>query len=135
MSVNLVLLKKNGAHKYFALPGSMAVIGRRSSCDFRIPLASVSRRHCQLSYDKGVLRIRDLGLRNGITVNGKAVDETMVQAGDTIKVGPLRFVTQIDGKPEKINLSEKAAQNTAKLRKSPQGKPAQSAAEMSQQTK
>jgi pSer/pThr/pTyr-binding forkhead associated (FHA) protein len=102
MNVNLVLLKKNGSHKFFPLPSSVTVIGRRHSCDLCIPLVSVSRRHCQLNYDDGVLKIRDLDSRNGTYLNGKRINEAVIQAGDSIKIGPLTFVLQIDGQPQTI---------------------------------
>jgi pSer/pThr/pTyr-binding forkhead associated (FHA) protein len=103
MNVNLVLLKKNGSHKFFPLPSSVTVIGRRHSCDLCIPLMSVSRKHCQLNYDDGVLKIRDLGSRNGTYLNGKRIiDEAVVQAGNSIGIGPLTFVLQIDGQPQTI---------------------------------
>ena len=114
MDVNLVLLKKNGSHKFFSLPSSVTVIGRRHSCDLCIPLMSVSRRHCQLNYDEGVLKIRDLGSSNGTYLNGKRVDEAVIQAGDSIKIGPLTFVLQIDGQPKNIAEPDLAARNLSR---------------------
>lgn len=102
MDVNLVLLKKNGSQKVIPMPSSVTVIGRQRNCDLRIPLMSVSKRHCQLSLSDGILKIRDLGSRNGISHNGKAVKEAEIAAGDSIEIGPLKFIFQIDGKPEKI---------------------------------
>jgi len=102
MDVNLVLIRKNGSQKSFPLPSQVTVIGRRHDCDLWIPLASVSKRHCQLSYSEGVLKIRDLGSHNGTILNGSPVEKAVVKAGDSIKIGPLTFVLQIDGKPEKI---------------------------------
>ena len=114
MDINLVLLKKNGSHKFFPLPSSVTVIGRRHSCDLCIPLMSVSRRHCQLNYDDGVLKIRDLDSRNGTYLNGKRIDEAVIQAGDSIKIGPLTFVLQIDGQPQTIAEPDLAAQSSSR---------------------
>lgn len=102
MDVNLVLVKKDGSQKNFPLQGGVTVIGRRHDCDLRIAVMSVSRKHCQLSCGDGALKIRDLGSRNGTILNGEPVDEAVVQAGDSIEVGPLKFICQIDGKPEDI---------------------------------
>ena len=110
MDVNLVLLKKNNSQKAFSLSSSITVIGRRHDCDLRIPLMSISRRHCQFNRDEGVLKIRDLGSRNGTYVNGKRIDEAVIRAGDYIEVGPLKFVLQIDGEPKDIAEPELAAQ-------------------------
>jgi pSer/pThr/pTyr-binding forkhead associated (FHA) protein len=112
MNVNLVLLKKNGSHKFFPLPSSVTIIGRRHSCDLCIPLISVSRKHCQLNHDDGVLKIRDLDSRNGTYLNGKRIiDEVVIKAGDSIKIGPLTFLLQIDGQPQTIAESDLAAQS------------------------
>jgi pSer/pThr/pTyr-binding forkhead associated (FHA) protein len=102
MDVKLVLLKKNGAQRVFALPSKVTVIGRRHNCDLCIPLVSVSRRHCQLNHDGGLLKIRDLGSRNGTILNGKAINEAVIKAGDRVEIGPLAFVFQIDGKPQTV---------------------------------
>ncbi len=114
MNVNLVLLKKNGSHKFFSLPSSVTVVGRRHNCDLCIPLTSVSRRHCQLNYDDGILKIRDLGSRNGTYLNGKRIKEAAIQAGNSIKIGPLTFVLQIDGQPQTIAGSTSAAQSSSR---------------------
>ena len=120
MNANLVLLKKNGVHKTFALAANVTVIGRRDDCDLRIPLPMVSRRHCQLSLNKTAVELRDLGSRVGTFVNDKRVDDqTTVKAGDYIRIGPLTFVCQIDGKPEKIVPPKKAAPAAPKTKAKP----------------
>ena len=115
MDVNLVLLKKDGSHKNFPLPSSVTVIGRRHSCDLCIPLVSVSKKHCQLNLDDGVLKIRDLGSRNGTYLNSKRIDNAAIKAGDSIKIGPLTFVLQIDGQPENFAEYSSAAQNMPQI--------------------
>jgi len=102
MDVNLVLFKKDGSQKAFSLPSDTTVIGRRHDCDLCIPLMVVSKRHCQLNQNKEAVKIRDLDSRNGTFLNGKRIKETTVQPGDYIKIGPLTFLLQIDGEPEKI---------------------------------
>jgi pSer/pThr/pTyr-binding forkhead associated (FHA) protein len=74
---------------------------------------SVSRKHCQLNYDDGVLKIRDLDSRNGTYLNGKRIDEAVIQAGDSIKIGPLTFVLQIDGQPQTIAEPDLATRNSS----------------------
>jgi len=98
----LVLLTKSGKQKNFALNNTITVIGRRRECDIRIPLATVSKKHCQLNFDNGSLKIRDLKSLNGTKVNGKKINETEIKAGDSLKIGALSFVFQINGKPNKI---------------------------------
>jgi len=102
MDINLVLFRKNGSQKVIPMPSSVTVIGRQHNCDLRIPLISVSKRHCQLIHSNGILKVRDLGSRNGTFLNGKTVKEAELTAGNSIEIGPLKFILQIDGKPEKI---------------------------------
>ena len=104
MDVNLVLFKKNGSQKSFALPSTLTVIGRRNDCDLCIPLMRVSRRHCELNRNDNTLKIRDLGSHNGTFLNGEQIDgETTLKAGDYLKIGPLVFQLRIDGEPEKTS--------------------------------
>jgi len=123
MDSNLVLLKNNGAHKTFPLTGTVTVLGRRHDCDLRIPLPNVSRRHCQLSQNGDSLELRDLDSKLGTFVNDKRVDKQVsLKPGDYIRIGPLTFVYQADGKPEKITWPKKAAPQPAKPKK-PAAKP------------
>ncbi|MBM4024342.1 MAG: FHA domain-containing protein [Planctomycetes bacterium] len=120
MNASLVLLKKSGSHKAFALPSKITVIGRREDCDLRIPLPMVSRRHCQLSLNQTSIELRDLESRCGTFVNNKRVEApTVIKAGDYLRIGPLTFVCQIDGKPEKIVPPPKAAPPAAKAKPKP----------------
>jgi len=102
MDINLVLFKKDGSTKVFTLPGSVTVIGRRQSCDFCIPLMIVSRRHCELSQDGDQLLVRDLGSRNGTFLNGQQVSQGYINPGDSLRIGPVVFVVQINGDPHGI---------------------------------
>ncbi|MHC4104820.1 MAG: FHA domain-containing protein, partial [Planctomycetota bacterium] len=114
MDVNLVLFKKDGAHKAFPLPSNITLIGRRRDCDLCIPLMPVSRKHCQLNQNKESLKIRDLDSRNGTFLNGKRIDEETLKPGDYIKIGPLTFLLQIDGEPKESVPPEPAKPKPAK---------------------
>jgi pSer/pThr/pTyr-binding forkhead associated (FHA) protein len=102
MDVNLILFKKDGSQKAFSVASGTTIIGRHHDCDLYIPLMVVSKRHCQLNQNKEAVKIRDLDSRNGTFLNGKRIEETTVQPGDYIRIGPLTFLLQIDGEPEKI---------------------------------
>jgi pSer/pThr/pTyr-binding forkhead associated (FHA) protein len=123
MDANLVLLKESGSHKAFSLVRNVTVLGRRDDCDLRIPLPMVSRRHCAISLNKDSLLLRDLGSHGGTFVNDQKVDDqTTVKPGDYIRIGPLIFVCQIDGKPEKIvPPPKKAAPPAPKAKPQPKG--------------
>jgi pSer/pThr/pTyr-binding forkhead associated (FHA) protein len=73
--------------------------GTPKDCDLRIPLSDVSRKHCRLVRDGETLRLEDLGSSNGTYRNGERVQEAILSPGDTLQVGPVQFVLQIDGEP------------------------------------
>jgi pSer/pThr/pTyr-binding forkhead associated (FHA) protein len=102
MTANLVLITNGESDKVFPLPGNVTVLGRQRNCDLRIPLDSVSRRHCQFMIEGDQLKIQDLGSRNGTFLNGKQIKENQVKAGDLVKIGPLVFGLQVDGQPEQF---------------------------------
>lgn len=99
MQVVLVMFRADGERRSFSLPRDVTVVGRREDCDLRIPLGDVSRKHCRLIAEGDSLRLEDLGSSNGTYHNGQRVQEAIVNAGDTIQIGPVVFVCQIDGQP------------------------------------
>lgn len=83
----------------------VTVIGRREDADFRIPLSDVSRKHCRLVKDGTSLRLEDLNSSNGTHRNGDRVAKHCeLEAGDTLRIGPVQFVVQIDGSPAEDEL-------------------------------
>lgn len=103
MQVVLVMFKGD-QRRSFSITRDTTVIGRREDCDLRIPLGDVSRKHCRLIKDGETLRIEDLGSSNGTYINGERVQQAELTAGDTLQVGPVVFVAQVDGLPEDENL-------------------------------
>jgi pSer/pThr/pTyr-binding forkhead associated (FHA) protein len=103
MQVVLVMFKGD-QRRSFSVTRDMTVIGRREDCDLRIPLGDVSRKHCRLIKDGETIRIEDLGSSNGTFINGERVQQAELTAGDTLQVGPVVFVAQVDGLPEDDDL-------------------------------
>jgi pSer/pThr/pTyr-binding forkhead associated (FHA) protein len=101
MQVVLVMFRSDGERRSFSITRDVTVIGRREDCDFRIPLSDVSRKHCRLIKNsaEGALKVEDLGSSNGTYHNGQRVQEAELAAGDTLQVGPVIFVVQVDGVP------------------------------------
>src|SRR5580658_7331414 len=94
MQVVLVMFRADGERRSFSIARDMTVIGRREDCDLRIPLGEVSRKHCRLVRDGDSLHVEDLGSSNGTYHNGARVQESVLNAGDSIQVGPVVFVLQ-----------------------------------------
>ncbi len=100
MQVTLVMYKADGARRDFPLGKPRVLIGRHNTCELRVPLPSVSRKHCELKVSSGSVKLRDLGSSNGTYVNGSRVKaETPLSPGDRIQVGAVIFTLVVDGVP------------------------------------
>lgn len=102
MDVSLVMFKGDGTRRDFPIKKDRLVIGRKPTCDLRIPLSSVSREHCAIELDGEAVRVRDLGSSNGTFHNSERVQEQGLAAGDELTVGPVVFTVVIDGEPSEI---------------------------------
>jgi pSer/pThr/pTyr-binding forkhead associated (FHA) protein len=105
MQAVLVMFRSDGERRSFSIARDMTVIGRREDCDLRIPLGDVSRKHCRIVRDGEMLKLEDLGSSNGTYLNAQRVQEALLSPGDSIQVGPVVFVLQVDGEPEDDELS------------------------------
>ena len=103
MDIKLVMFKPDGQRKDIPLTNAQTIVGRGEKCELRVPLLSVSRRHCELSIDGEFLQVKDLGSSNGTYVNNKRVNEADLQPGDRLAIGPVVFTVQIDGLPAQIS--------------------------------
>lgn len=90
--LTLVVIQGPDKGRRFELPGNVPQLIGRSSEALPISDNTVSRRHAELTPDKGVWWIRDLDSHNGTIVNGKAIDERRrLFPGDEIRVGETIF--------------------------------------------
>jgi len=103
MNVSLVMFTAEGDRRDFPLQSSSTVIGRKNTCDLRIPLPNVSRQHCEIRIDDQKAWIRDLGSSNGTYHNNTPVEQVELAPGDELVIGPVVFTVVIDGKPEKLD--------------------------------
>jgi pSer/pThr/pTyr-binding forkhead associated (FHA) protein len=113
MGVVMVMFRPDGQRRTFAVTRDMTVIGRREDCDLRIPLGDVSRKHCRLILDGDAIKVEDLGSSNGTYRNGDRVQQAELAAGDTLQIGPVVFVLQVDGFPADEDLSPVTVQSAA----------------------
>ena len=102
MEVQLVMFTEAGERREFDLKRTISIIGRGGDCDFQIPLAMISRRHCQITRKSDRVLVKDLGSSNGSYVNNKRVLQAELHGGDILTVGPVVFTILIDGKPTDI---------------------------------
>jgi pSer/pThr/pTyr-binding forkhead associated (FHA) protein len=74
-----------------ALQRPVVLVGRHPECDVRIDVPQVSRRHCCLALASERVMIRDLGSRNGVRVNGRVVDESILRPGDEVAIAQFLY--------------------------------------------
>lgn len=115
MAISLVMFKADSTRLEFPIKRDTFVIGRKNTCDLRIPLSSVSRQHCELRVEGGQIKLRDLGSSNGTFHNSIRVQEAVLTAGDELVVGPVVFTVVVDGKPEVIEPVRSLVENAAGL--------------------
>lgn len=114
MDVQLVMFRDGGDHRPFSVSKGTTVIGRREDCDLRIAVGDVSRKHCRVITDAdGEMRVEDLGSSNGTFVNGHRVQNSTLNAGDTLQVGPVVFIVQVDGAPALDDVSPRTRASVA----------------------
>jgi DNA-binding NtrC family response regulator len=72
-------------------PGAPAVLGRADGVERGRGLAltdeRTSRRHAELRWAGGVVRVSDLGSRNGTFVDGERIERAELRAGSVLRVG------------------------------------------------
>lgn len=97
----------NGS-QVFPLQQTVVSIGRRSDNDLVIRDPRVSRYHAQLRVQDGTYYIFDLQSTGGTYVNGEAVQQRALQAGDVISLAgiPLVYAQDESLRQEKIPTSE-----------------------------
>lgn len=103
MEVVLIRVTESGEEQPVPLNRERTLIGRLDDCHIRIPIADVSRKHCEIVIEDGSITIRDLGSSNGTYVNQERVEQIALSAGDLISLGGLVFVVRVNGEPGEID--------------------------------
>jgi predicted component of type VI protein secretion system len=115
MSFRIVPLVK-GSGPLIALYRPVLLIGRHRECDVCIDSPKVSRRHCCVATAYDRILIRDLGSRNGVRVNGRLLEESRLQPGDELAIGPILFrLEQEDERPAAAPRPQAASSRPAPL--------------------
>lgn len=64
-------------------------IGRDKSCDLCLDDPEISRQHAEIiALADGTIRVSDKQSMNGCYVNGRRIEQTMLQDGDVLRLGP-----------------------------------------------
>lgn len=87
----------HGTFGSWILPRGSSVLGRGSSCDVRIDDPRLSRGHARFVLDGHVLRVEDMGSRNGVLVDGKRVAGSCeLRHGQVVVCGPVVLMVSIN---------------------------------------
>ena len=114
----LVLVRQDGRTQDVPLSKDRQIVGRHTDCQIRVPIAAVSRHHCEIAGHESSVTIRDLGASNGTFVNGvKIEEETPLSPGDVLLIGTLVFVVRIGGEPATVD--PEAAERMSKPKTGP----------------
>jgi pSer/pThr/pTyr-binding forkhead associated (FHA) protein len=90
--ITLEFATETGQPVIFALDKPAMTVGRGPDNDIVIPTTipnadTVSKHHARLRRDQDDYIVRDLGSRNGLTVNGRQTLENLLQDGDRLGFG------------------------------------------------
>lgn len=82
----------------FLMEKEVALFGRGSNCDVVLTEKKASRKHFEVRRQGLSFFLKDLNSANGTVVNGNAVTETELVAGDVIQVGESKIEFSIENK-------------------------------------
>jgi pSer/pThr/pTyr-binding forkhead associated (FHA) protein len=75
----------------FLLDQPVTTVGRHPRSGVFLDDITVSRRHAELRWANGEVRVVDVGSLNGSYVNGQAVESTILVPGDELQFGKFRL--------------------------------------------
>lgn len=103
MTVVLIIKTEDGQTTELPIIDKI-VIGRSSSCDFKLIDSKISGQHCQIGLTaRGEVLFEDLGSTNGSFLNNSRIVKTNLKIHDVIRIG--HTLIKIDD--QKLNAKEK----------------------------
>lgn len=95
----LVIYRGLLAGSRWPVTGDSVTLGRAKDCDVVLPEREVSRHHARIERDTAGYLLRDLGSRNGTTVNGEALGNLpyRLRDGDEIELAGALLISFVAG--------------------------------------
>ena len=75
-------------------------IGRGEKSDTKLTDLSMSRLHCEVTWENGKFRVVDLGSVGGTMVEGNQIQESDLKHGQEIQIGGTRMKLHTTGIPD-----------------------------------
>ncbi len=72
-SIQLSIITPSRVFTFVPIEDGPITIGRSLNCEFSVPLEDISREHCLVESDNGIVYITDLKSKNGIWVNRERI--------------------------------------------------------------
>ena len=94
MGYQLVMLTQDGLDRRFDVREGRTTIGRGDRCDVRISLPRVSSPHCEIMLENQRARLVNLDGMTGTLLNGKPIEQAVLEPDDEVTVGPVTFRIQ-----------------------------------------
>ena len=89
MTIEVILSSEYWDKPVRLTSGRTVQVGRDPElADIVLPVAGVSKRHCELACKSETVIVRDLGSTNGSFINGRWISESLAHDDDVIGVGP-----------------------------------------------
>lgn len=90
-SAAVVILSGDAAGTEWLVEKPSTTIGRSADCDWNVADDAMSKEHATLEYTDGGFRLRDLGSRNGMLVNGSEIKAAELKGSDRFRLGEHEF--------------------------------------------
>jgi DNA-binding NtrC family response regulator len=84
---------------------SLVRVGSEPANDLVLTDPTVSRRHLEIERTPRGLLLRDLGSRNGTTVDGRHIVQAFVEPGDKVVLGKTKLAIKRDAKPTAVEVA------------------------------
>src|ERR1051326_4903997 len=76
------------------LPPGLTRMGRHPDNELTLDDSTVSGRHCEVLYQDGIVRVRDLASTNGTYIDGQKIQEAVLMAGQVLVVGSVTMALE-----------------------------------------
>lgn len=88
--MKILLIPVNGGPSV-EIDRDLTLVGRNESCDLRLDHKTVSKIHCVIVRNDGMLLMRDLGSTNGCRINGQRMKRGALLPNDILSVAVFEY--------------------------------------------
>ncbi len=111
-SVKVTLLPKDGSDKVIAFSltqGKRVALGRSQEATICVDDPKLSRRHCALALESGMVLLEDLKSTNGTFLNGMMVTKASLADGDRLAIGSRLYQLRLEPDTQPVTARDPGA--------------------------